>query len=75
MKWRMLSWRMQFKKEKKMTNREFDIYAERFSTAIEKIGHARLLALPSSEKQELKGTTDLIRKVLILEKIAERLGN
>lgn len=57
-----------------MTERELDIYSKRFSTAIEKIGYERLLTLPSTEKQELKGTTDLIRKVLILEKIAERFG-
>lgn len=46
----------------------------RYQTAINKIGHARLLNLPNVIKEELHNARDLRTKVKLLEEI-ERMVN
>ena len=47
------------------------IWLDRYSRAIKRIGHARLMSLPKQLKDLLEEITDLKTKTLILEEIAD----
>ena len=56
-----------------MTPVERDAYVERLSNAIQTIGYARLMSLPISLKTSIQQTTDLKKKVRMLEDIVKLL--
>ena len=53
---------------------EVDEYVARLTSAIQTIGYARLMTLPNSTKTTIQTTTDLKKKVKILEGIVKKLG-
>ena len=57
-----------------MTPIEQAEYVERLSNAIQTIGYARLLALPTGIKTYIQNTADLEKKVKMLEHIVETMN-
>ena len=53
---------------------ETDEYVARLTSAIHTIGYFRLMTLPKSMKTMIQNTTDLKKKVEILESIVKKLG-
>jgi len=53
---------------------EVDEYVARLTSAIQTIGYVRLMTLPNSTKATIQNTTDLKKKVKILEGIVKKLG-
>lgn len=53
---------------------ETDEYVARLTNAIQTIGYVRLMTLPNSTKTTIQNTTDLKKKVKILEGIVKKLG-
>ena len=53
---------------------ETDEYVARLTSAIQTIGYFRLMTLPKSMKTMIQNTTDLKKKVEILESIIKKLG-
>lgn len=53
---------------------ETDEYVDRLTSAIQTIGYVRLMTLPNSTKTTIQTTTDLKKKVKILEGIVKKLG-
>lgn len=54
-----------------MHDNDYKIYLLRYKAVIRKIGIGNLLHLSKYYKEKLKNTTNLVDKVLLLEKIAE----
>jgi len=58
----------------RMTPVERAEYVERLSNAIQTIGYARLLTLPTGIKTYIQNSADLEKKVKMLERIVETIN-